>query len=120
MLTINIPADDHKTFVAHLTKLALDWKATLPEKPNPDCLSKKDTEVKPEATKAAPKASGVTSEVRAKAFTRWDTNNDSILTLDEYKAGLKGQDDLDSRFKNFDKNSDGKLTREEFVGPSNN
>ena len=46
----------------------------------------------------------MTPEVRAKAFARWDTNNDSILTLDEYKAGLKGQDNLEARFKNFDKN----------------
>ena len=37
------------------------------------------------------------------------------LTLDEYRAGLKGQDNIDRRFKNFDKNGDGKLTKEEFV-----
>lgn len=118
-------AKDNPEIVARLTKLALDWKATLPETPNPDCLSKqdtekKDTEVKPDAKKSPAIASGITPEIRAKAFTRWDTNNDSILTLDEYKAGLKGQSDLDSRFKNFDKNGDGKLTREEFVGPSIN
>ena len=53
-----------------------------------------------------------------KNFTKKDTNSDGFLTLDEYKAGLKGQDTLDARFKSFDKNGDGKLTREEFVGPS--
>ena len=37
------------------------------------------------------------------------------MTLDEYKAGLKGESNLEARFKRFDKNGDGKLTREEFV-----
>lgn len=112
-------AKDNPEIVARLTKLALDWKATLPKKPNPGCLSKQDTEVKPEAKEPVSKASGVSPEVRERAFTRWDANNDNILTLDEYNAGLKGQDNLDSHFKNFDNNSDGKLTHEEFVRPSN-
>ena len=47
-----------------------------------------------------------------------DTNHDGILTLGEYIAGLKGAPNLDQRFKNFDKNGDGKLSREEFVTPS--
>lgn len=109
-------AKDHPDIVAHLTKLALDWKATLPEKPNPECRTKKADSEKTEPSK--PRAKGVTPEVRAKAFARWDTNKDDHLTLDEYQAGLKGQNDLDARFKNFDKNGDGKLTREEFIGPS--
>ena len=33
-------AKDHPDIVARLTKLALDWKASLPEKPNPECISK--------------------------------------------------------------------------------
>ena len=41
---------------------------------------------------------------------------DDRLSLEEYQAGLKGEDNLEARFKNFDQNSDGKLTREEFVG----
>ena len=32
-------AKDHPDIVARLTRLALDWKATLPEKPNPECLT---------------------------------------------------------------------------------
>ncbi len=104
---------DHPEIVARLTKLALEWKATLPTKPNPECLTSQSTAERPKA-----KASKVTPEVRAKAFTRWDTNKDDILTLDEYKTGLKGQDNLEARFKSFDKDSDGKLTREEFVGSS--
>lgn len=61
-------------------------------------------------------ASKVTPEVRAKAFTRWDTNKNDRLSLEEYQAGLKGEENLEARFKKFDQNSDGKLTREEFIG----
>jgi Ca2+-binding EF-hand superfamily protein len=47
-----------------------------------------------------------------------DTNHDGMLTPEEYIAGLKGAANLDQRFKNFGKNGDGKLRREEFVTPS--
>lgn len=53
-------AKDNPKIVARLTKLALDWKATLPGEPNPDCRSKQDAEVKPEAKKPAAKAARVT------------------------------------------------------------
>ncbi|MBN8421778.1 MAG: sulfatase-like hydrolase/transferase [Verrucomicrobia bacterium] len=111
-------AKDHPDIVARLSKMALEWKATLPTQPNPECLSTQKIEAAPGPKKTAAKGSGVTPEVRAKALERWDTNKDGVLILDEYKAGLKGQDNLDARFKNFDKNSDGKLTRAEFVGPA--
>ena len=107
-------AEKHLDVVARLTKLALDWKATLPEKPDPACIQ-------PAATVPRVKATGsaqVTPEQRARAFERWDTNKDGVLTLDEYRAGLKGQDSLEVRFKNFDKNNDRKLTREEFINSS--
>ncbi len=107
---------DHPEIVARLSKMALEWKATLPTAPNPDCLSKQATSEKPSGPKPRNKGSKVTPEVRAKAFIRWDSNKDDILTLDEYKAGLNGQSDLESRHKSFDENGDGKLTREEFVG----
>jgi len=55
-------------------------------------------------------------EPAAKADTPWDTNRDDILMLDEYKMGLKGQDNLEARFKSFDKDGDNKLTREEITG----
>lgn len=111
---INV-AKEHPDIVTRLSKMALDWKATLPEKPNPDCLTKVPDPVTKSAPKTPPK---VTPAVRAKAFNRWDTNKDDTLTLDEYKAGLKGQENLEARFKNFDKNGDGTLTRDEFIGPS--
>jgi len=106
-------AKDHPDIVARLSKMALEWKATLPTTPNPDCLS---PQARSEPTKPAVKSSKVTPEVRANAFAKWDTNHDGFLTLDEYQAGLKGQDNLEARFKKFDKNGDGKLTSEEFVG----
>jgi hypothetical protein len=102
---------DHPDIVARLSQMALEWKATLPAKPNPECLSKQALPAKPGA-----KSSKVTPEVRAKAFARWDTNQDNILTLEEYQTGLKGQSDLEARYKNFDQNGDGKLTRAEFIG----
>jgi Ca2+-binding EF-hand superfamily protein len=39
-----------------------------------------------------------------------------VLTLAEYLAGQKPNDLLEARFKNLDKNADGKLTKQEFVG----
>jgi N-acetylgalactosamine-6-sulfatase len=109
-------AKDHPEVVARLSKMALDWKATLPEKPNPECISPSNAAPNKGAPKKAGKA--MSAADRAKTFDRWDTNKDGVLTLDEYKAGLKGQDNLETRFKNFDKNGDGNLTREEFVTPS--
>ena len=47
-------------------------------------------------------------------FSRWDINKDDILTLEEYLAGQTGSN-LENRYKNFDKNNDGKVTREEYV-----
>ena len=47
-------------------------------------------------------------------FNRWDTNKDDILTLEEYLAGQTGKN-LETRYKNFDKNNDGKVTRHEYV-----
>lgn len=110
---------DNPEIVARLTKLALDWKATLPTEPNPECRSTQPTDEKPGQPKnPIQKGAVVTPEVRARAFARWDADKDDVLTPAEYLAGLKGQDDLEARFKNFDKNGDGKLTREEFVDAS--
>jgi N-acetylgalactosamine-6-sulfatase len=112
----------HPEIVARLSKLALDWQATLPTKADSSCVSKERSEQPKSATKEDTSKPGTTQrttpEQRAKAFARWDTNHDDQLTLDEYKAGLKGQDDLDARFKRFDHNGDAKLTGEEFTKPT--
>ncbi|MEC5128763.1 sulfatase-like hydrolase/transferase [Verrucomicrobiales bacterium BCK34] len=47
-------------------------------------------------------------------FNRWDTNKDDILTLEEYLTGQTGEN-LEQRYQHFDKNGDGKVTREEYV-----
>jgi Ca2+-binding EF-hand superfamily protein len=70
-----------------------------------------------QATTQTPAQSKKPAPNRARAFTRWDTNRDGVLTLDEYRNGLTNKTNVETRFKNFDQNSDGKLTREEFVGP---
>ncbi|MDO8542197.1 MAG: sulfatase-like hydrolase/transferase [Opitutaceae bacterium] len=118
-------AREHPEIVARLTRLALDWNATLPAKPDPSCISTADRA----GAATSPRNRGKTGETRAQpatkatpdraqAFQRMDTNHDGSLTLEEYKAGLKGAANLEQRFKNFDRNSDGRLSREEFVNPS--
>jgi N-acetylgalactosamine-6-sulfatase len=107
----------HPEIVSRLKQQALAWQATLPLQPDPACISKDRTEappvVKKPAVKAAPK---VTPQQRVQAFVRWDTDKDGILTLSEYQAGLKGQTNIETRFKSFDRDGDGKLTFEEFTG----
>lgn len=83
-------------------------RKTLPKAPNPECLCAQVISEQPAAPKPVAKGAAVTPEVRAKAFRRWDTNKDGIRTLDEYQAGLNGQENLDARCKTFDKNGDGK------------
>lgn len=112
----DVSKDNPETVTRMKTHL-LDWVGSLPTSPDPACVSKNHQPADPKATKPDT-SKRATPEQRANAFKRWDTNHDDHLSLDEYKAGLKGQDDLDERFKRFDKNGDGKLTREEFVGAS--
>jgi arylsulfatase A-like enzyme len=114
-------AKDHPDIVARLTKLALDWKSTLPEKPDPSCASEMDRRGKPPAgTKRAKNPEPAPAKAapnRVKAFARWDTNKDDFLSLTEYQTGLNNADDLEARLKNFDKDHDGKVSRAEFVNP---
>jgi N-acetylgalactosamine-6-sulfatase len=114
----NDVSKDHPEIVTRLTKLALDWKATLPTAPNPECLSKQAIPAKPRLPFSGAAGSNVSPEIRARAFTRWDTNKDDILSLEEFQTALKGQADLEARFKNFDRDGDGKLKRREFIGNS--
>jgi N-acetylgalactosamine-6-sulfatase len=108
-------AKDHPEIVARLTKLALAWKATLPTTVDPSCISAADRNATPVAPNPPAKKA---PPDRAAAFTRMDTNRDGLLTPDEYFAAQKGAANVESRFKNFDQNGDGKLSREEFITPA--
>lgn len=48
-------AKEHPEIVAHLSKLVLAWKATLPEKPNPDCISKQSSQAARKRQPAGPR-----------------------------------------------------------------
>lgn len=52
-----------------------------------------------------------------KHFTNWDTNKDGFVTLEEFQLGQKKGKNLGATFKSYDKNADGKLSREEYVDP---
>jgi len=114
----NDVSKDHPEIVTRLTQLALGWKATLPTAPNPECFSKQAIPAKPRLAFSGAAGSNVPPEIRARAFTRWDTNKDDILSLEEFQTALKGQADLEARFKNFDKDGDSRMTRGEFIGNS--
>ncbi len=50
-------------------------------------------------------------------FKKLDTNNDGVLSLDEFKASKRAQQDpakAEANFKAMDKNGDGVLSLEEF------
>jgi arylsulfatase A-like enzyme len=47
-------------------------------------------------------------------FNRWDTDKNDILTLEEYLTGQTGEN-LEKRFRNFDKDGDGSVSRKEYV-----
>jgi arylsulfatase A-like enzyme len=69
----------------------------------------------------APAAAGQpTGKIRKDSnlhFTNWDTNKDDFVTLEEFKLGQKNRNGLEKTFKSYDKNGDGKLSREEYVDP---
>ena len=39
------------------------------------------------------------------------------MTLEEFQLGQKNRKGLEATFKSYDKNNDGKLSREEYVDP---
>ncbi len=118
-------AKEHPEIVARLTKLVFDWKATLPTKPDPACMSDIDRVKANPIGKSLPTPMDSTGKPpvdRERAFDRMDANKDGFLTLEEYKAGMKNAvgtpAQFDARFKRFDKDNDGTVSREEFVKPS--
>ena len=56
----------------------------------------------------------------AKVFARKDTNKDGLLTLDEFKTGMKDKqlERAPQRFKTIDANGDGKVSMDEFKAGS--
>ncbi|MBI5688517.1 MAG: sulfatase-like hydrolase/transferase [Verrucomicrobia bacterium] len=103
--------------VARMQAAIAAWFDTLPKQPDPALQTKeaaKPARKQPAKKEAAPAA---TSETRARAFQNWDKNQDGVLTLEEYRAGLANKQNAENRFRSFDRNGDGRLTREEFVGP---
>jgi len=105
--------------VRSLTGKALAWAKSLPpSKARDEASATGKPQDRSPASKTGKATPTMTPEQRAKIFEQWDTNHDNVLSLDEYKTALKGQENLDTRFNTFDKSHDGKLTREEFVGRS--
>ncbi len=98
-------AKQHPEQVAELIQSIRQWKATLPAAPPQQTIPSRSPA---EARRLAAN--------RARAFVRWDTNKDGVLTLAEYTTGLTKADDAEARFRKFDRDGDGKLTRQEFVG----
>ena len=56
----------------------------------------------------------------AKVFARKDTNKDGLLTLDEFKTGMKDKqlERAPQRFKTLDTSRDGKVSLDEFKAGS--
>ncbi len=104
-------AAGHPEVAERLKQLARDWKTTLPTQPDPACISRASAP----PSGPAPEKKRTTAATRARAFDRWDANRDDQLTLDEYRAGLKGEAGIEARFARFDRDGDGRLTRAEFV-----
>jgi Ca2+-binding EF-hand superfamily protein len=89
-----------------MTEAIRAWKRALPPSPEPPVAIPRPT------------PSNQPTPDRARAFTRWDTDKDGVLTLEEYWTGLTNPTNAENRFKNFDKDGDGRLTRDEFVTPT--
>ncbi|MHB8900659.1 MAG: sulfatase-like hydrolase/transferase [Thermoguttaceae bacterium] len=84
----------------------------------PDRPAKKGPAAEPTPAPAA--AGQPTGRIRKDSnlhFTRWDSNTDDFVTLEEFQLGQKNRKGLEATFKSYDKNNDAKLSREEYVDP---
>jgi iduronate 2-sulfatase len=66
-------------------------------------------------SKPASKSESPAKQDRAKLFTRKDADSDGKLTREEFLANQPDPDKAPARFKSFDRDGDGELSREEFV-----
>jgi N-acetylgalactosamine-6-sulfatase len=106
-------ADEQPERVAQMRAAIDAWFASLPKQIDPALQTKVEL-----SASAKKPAAGIPGKVdRGRVFQRWDTNNDGVLSLEEYRDGLTNKEDAETRFKNFDEDGDGKLSREEFVEP---
>jgi hypothetical protein len=106
--------------VASMTAAIREWQKTLPAPPKVYPAAKTQVNSKSQSPNSKeesnPKVQSKAVPDRATAFVRWDKNKDEVLTLDEYTNGLAHKEKASQRFKSFDKDGNGELTREEFVG----
>ena len=89
-----------------------EWMESLPELPDPyNSVTgrKASTGGQPAAKKSAID--------RPAVFDRKDTDQDGYLNLEEFARHLRSPPPPEQRFKRFDKNQDGKLSKQEFTQP---
>jgi hypothetical protein len=97
--------------VARMRAAIDQWLATLPKTIDPRLQTQA---VAGAATKT--KGAGPIPPVdRGRAFDRWDRDQDGQLTLPEYHAGLANKVNVEGRFKGFDRDGDGLVSRSEFL-----
>lgn len=102
----NDVAKQQPDVVARLTRLALDWKASLPAAPDPACIAK---------TEAAKPAAHKSNQSRGAIFDQKDKDHNGALSLAEYLDRFPDQAEGRRRFPTFDADHDGSLTRDEFI-----
>lgn len=99
---------------AHMMAAISAWQKTLPVPTAPETKSG-------EAKKSTPplETAQATNKMSPKdlsnTFKRWDKDGNSLLSFEEYNQGLAKKDNAPTRFKNFDRNSDGNVSEAEFV-----
>ncbi len=107
-------ANEQPDRLAKMKSDIVNWYASLPKSIDAKMQTKTEIHEVQSSRLGASKNTGPSID-RERAFLRWDNNRDGFLTLEEYRNGLAKKDDAEKRFKNFDKDSDKKLTREEFI-----
>lgn len=117
---IGAPAEDAVIELYDLATDALETKNIAAA--HPDLVSSlrailaQQPEAKPQIrNQPAKSADAKKSQDRNQMFDRRDTDNNDRLTRDEFLANQPDPDKAPARFIEFDVNSDGQLSREEFV-----